>query len=294
MGETLTSLLAHGSRSFSFEFFPPADQAAEGRLWDAIRALERLKPTFVSVTYGAGGSTRDRTVRITREIAQHTDLATVAHLTCVGASRDEVRAIAGQYMAAGIENVLALRGDPPGGPQAPWQTHTDGLDHADQLVELLVSLGDFSVGVAAFPDGHPSSSGNFSQDIEVLIRKAELGAQFAITQFFFDVTKWVRLVDALRSRNCEIPIIPGVMPVTSVRQLQRFAELQGTPLPSTMVARFERIADDPVAVRALGVEIAAELSQQLLDQGAPGIHFFTLNASTATREVFELITGVDA
>ena len=291
MGANLAQLLAAGERSFSFEFFPPADAEGEERLWSAIRSLERLRPTFVSVTYGAGGSTRDRTVRITREISSHTDINAVAHLTCVGSSVDDLRGIAGQYMAAGIENVLALRGDPPGGPSAPWQVHPGGLNHADQLVELLKSLGELCVGVAAYPNGHPASGGDFDRDVDALVKKAEAGAQFAITQFFFESESWVRLVKAARDRGCTIPIIPGIMPVTSVKQLKRFAELQGSSLPEQMVKRFDAIADDPNAVRDLGVEIAAELCRELLAADAPGIHFFTLNASTATKEVFEMIHG---
>lgn len=289
MGASLAQLLGSGQRSFSFEFFPPADQAGEDRLWESIRSLERLRPTFVSVTYGAGGSTRDRTVRMTREIGQHTTIPTVAHLTCVGSTVEQLRTIAGQYIAAGIDNVLALRGDSPSGPTAPWVSQPDGLDHADQLVELLHSVGDFCVGVAAFPDGHPASGGNFAQDVDVLVRKAEAGAEFAITQFFFNVKSWMKLVEEVRARGCTIPIIPGIMPVTNVKQLQRFAQLQGSPLPAEMVERFERVASDPVSVRALGVEIAAQMSRELLDAGAPGIHYFTLNASTATQEVYELI-----
>lgn len=287
----LDAVLASGQRTFSFEFFPPADEAGEERLWESLRSLESLRPTFVSVTYGAGGSTRDRTVRITREIATHTQLPAVAHLTCVGATRDEIRHIAGSYMAAGINNVLALRGDPQGGPGAPWTSTPNGLDHADQLVELLGGLGDFAIGVAAFPDGHPASGGDFARDVDVLIRKCALGASFAISQFFFSVDKWQRLVDALSARGCDLPIIPGIMPVTNVGQIKRFAELSGAALPAELVARFDAIADDPMAVRSLGIEVATQLSQQLLDAGAPGLHFYTLNASTATREIYANLSG---
>jgi methylenetetrahydrofolate reductase (NADPH) len=288
----LDAVLASGQRTFSFEFFPPADEAGEERLWESLRALESLRPTFVSVTYGAGGSTRDRTVRITREIATHTQLPAVAHLTCVGATLEEIRHVAGSYIAAGINNVLALRGDPSGGPSAPWASTPGGLDHADQLVELLGSLGEFAIGVAAFPDGHPASGGDVAKDIEVLARKCDLGASFAITQFFFEVEKWQRLVDALDRRGCSLPIIPGIMPVTNVRQIKRFAELSGAALPTSLVERFERVADDPAAVRALGVEVATQMCEELLEAGAPGLHFYTLNASTATREIYENLSSV--
>lgn len=282
----LHSMLESGQRSFSFEFFPPADAAGEERLWSSLRALESLRPTFVSVTYGAGGSTRDRTVRITREIATHTDLPAVAHLTCVGATREQIRQVAASYVDAGIINVLALRGDPEGGPTAPWRHTPGGVDHADELVELLGTLADFSIGVAAFPDGHPASAGDRGRDIDVLVRKWERGAKFAITQFFFEAEKWMRLVEDLDARGCTMPVIPGIMPVTNVRQLQRFAELSGTALPPALASRFEHVADDPIAVREIGVEVATALCQRLLAEGAPGLHFYTLNASTATREVY--------
>jgi methylenetetrahydrofolate reductase (NADPH) len=287
----LSQILASGQRSFSFEFFPPADEEGEARLWQALRALEAIRPTFVSVTYGAGGSTRDRTVRITREIATHTQLPSVAHLTCVGSTVDEIRYIAGTYMAAGITNVLALRGDPQGGPTAQWSSTPGGLDHADQLVELLHTLGDFSIGVAAFPDGHPATGGDRQRDIDVLARKADLGASFAVTQFFFEVEKWMRLVDDLAERDCYLPIIPGIMPVTNVKQIKRFAELSGAALPPDVIARFERVADRPSDVRALGVELATHMCSELLDAGAPGLHFYTLNASTATQEIYRNLVG---
>ena len=282
---TLRELLAAGGRSFSFEFFPPKDDAAEVALWAAIRRLEPLAPLFVSVTYGAGGSTRDRTVRITARIGAETTLTPVAHLTCVGASRADLRRVVGEYAGAGVHTVLALRGDPPGGPGTAWTPHPGGLDHADDLVRLVRELGSFSVGVAAFPDGHPESP-DLEQDARVLAMKADAGAEFAITQFFFTADAYFRLLERAAAHGCTIPVIPGIMPVTNVGQLERFALLSGTPVPDPMVRRLREVADDPRAVRAVGVELAEQLCRRLLDGGAPGLHFYTLNRSTATQEVF--------
>jgi methylenetetrahydrofolate reductase (NADPH) len=282
---TVAARLASGERSFSFEFFPPKDDAGEAVLWQAIRRLEPLNPTFVSVTYGAGGSTRDRTTRITAAIARETTLTPVAHLTCVGASRAELRQVIGGYADAGVRTVLALRGDPPGGPGSPWTAHPEGLDYAVDLVRLVRGISRFTVGVAAFPDGHPESP-HLDHDAEVLARKADAGAAFAVTQFFFDPAVYFRLVERLAALGCSLPVIPGIMPVTNIKQIQRFAQLSGTPLPPSVVDRLDAVRDDPDAVRRVGVEIATELSRTLLDGGAPGLHFYTLNRSTATLEVF--------
>ncbi len=289
---TVRELLAGGGRSFSFEFFPPRSDDGERSLWQALRELEPLHPTFVSVTYGAGGSTRDRTVRMTAQIAAETTLTPVGHLTCVGASRTELRSVVGSYAAAGVRTVLALRGDPPGGVGSPWVSHPQGLQHADELVTMLRSLGDFSIGVAAFPDGHPESLG-LDADARVLARKAELGADFAITQFFFDVRGYFDLVERAERFGAAIPIIPGIMPVTDVRQIRRFAELSGTSLPTGLLDRLTAVVDDPEAVRGVGVEFATQLCSALLDGGAPGLHFYTLNRSTATREIYQAL-GISA
>jgi methylenetetrahydrofolate reductase (NADPH) len=284
--DTLQTLLASGQRSFSFEFFPPKDDAAEAVLWDAVRRLESLHPTYVSVTYGAGGSTRERTTRIVEQIAEHTTLTPVAHLTCVGSSVAELRRVIADYAAAGIRNVLALRGDPPGGPAAAWERHPEGLNYATDLVQLVRSLGSFCIGVAAFPDVHPASE-SLEADARVLAMKADAGAQFAVTQFFFRPEPYFRLVERARAHGCEMPIIPGIMPVTNVKQIKRFAELSGAPMPAEVTDRLQAVADDPAAVRAVGVELATELSSTLLEGGAPGLHFYTLNRSTATLEVFD-------
>ena len=275
--------------TYSFEFFPPKDVEGEERLWAAMSQLESIAPDFISVTYGAGGSTRDRTIRITSEITARTHIPTVAHLTCVGSTRDELIEILGKYRDAGIKSILALRGDPTGGPRAPWTPTPNGLSHADELVTLAAEFGGFTIGVAAFPDGHPASNGDFSRDIEVLIEKERRGATFATTQFFFEVDKWQSLVDKLEAKGSSLPIIPGILPVTNVKQLNRMAELSGTPIPASVSEAFTKVEDSPEDVRKLGVDIATKLCQELLEAGAPGLHFYTMNTSTATREIYSQI-----
>jgi methylenetetrahydrofolate reductase (NADPH) len=272
---------------YSFEFFPPKDLAGEERLWQALSALAPLEPDFVAVTYGAGGGTRDLTIRVTSEITARTNIPTLAHLTCVGSTRDELIEILDRYKESGIKSILALRGDPVGGPRAPWTPVEGGLTYADELISLAREHSDFTIGVAAFPDGHPNSGGSFEKDIDVLIKKESLGASFATTQFFFEVDKWKRLVDSLAARGSNLPIIAGVLPVTNVKLLTKMAELGGTPIPDSIAARFAAVEDNPDDVRKLGVEIALDLCNDLIDAGVPGIHFYTMNSSTATSEIFE-------
>jgi len=281
---SIPRMLAEQRPSISFEFFPPKDDASEAVLWEAIRRLERVRPDFVSVTYGAGGTTQDRTVRVTERIARETTLTPLAHLTCVNASVAQLRQVVGQYAAAGVRSILALRGDPPGNVRGPWVAHPEGLDHADDLVRLVRGLGDFTVGVAAFPDVHPESP-DLEHDVEVLVRKHEAGASFAVTQMVFDADSYLRLRDAVAAR-CDLPITPGLMPVTNVKQIARMSELMGTPLPPAVVGRLDAVADDAQAVREVGVEIATELAERMLAEGAPGLHFITMNRSTATLEVY--------
>ncbi len=285
---SLSDVLRAGERSFSFEFFPPKTDAGEHQLWQTVRELEALHPTFVSVTYGAGGSTRDRTVRLTRAIRQDTTVVPVAHLTCVAASRDDLRSVVAEYADAGIADVLALRGDPPGGPGGEWVPHEEGLDHAVDLVALLKDLGNFTVGVAAFPEGHPEASG-LDQDVAVLRAKQDAGADYAVTQFFFDAADYFRLRDRATAAGVRIPIIPGIMPVTNVRQIERFAQLSGAEFPEGLARRFHQVAHDPEAVRQLGISVATEMCQKLLAGDAPGLHFYTLNRSPATREIYSAL-----
>jgi methylenetetrahydrofolate reductase (NADPH) len=272
--------------TYSFEFFPPKDVEGEERLWTAMSQLESIAPDFISVTYGAGGSTRDRTIRITSEITARTSIPTVAHLTCIGSTRDELLEILSKYREAGIKSILALRGDPTGGPRAPWVATPGGFSHADELVTLAAEFGGFTIGVAAFPDGHPASGGDFSRDVDVLIEKERRGASFATTQFFFEAEKWKSLVDKLSAKGSTLPIIPGILPVTNVKQLNRMAELSGTPIPAHVSAAFAKYENNPEDVHKLGVEIATKLCQELLEAGAPGLHFYTMNTSSATREIY--------
>ena len=271
--------------TFSFEFFPPKDDAAAAELWEAIRRLEKVSPSFVSITYGAGGGTRDRTIRLTQRVLEETSLTPLAHLTCVGHSVAELRNIVGHYAAVGVRNLLALRGDPQGRLGQPWTAHPEGLDHADELVSLVKGLGDFTVGVAAFPDGHPEST-DVCEDAETLIRKERAGAEFAVTQMVFDVDHYFRLRDELARRGSRMPVVPAIMPITNSRQVIRMAELAGQPMPSAVTDRIARHEDDAAGVRAEGIAIAAESATRLLDEGAPGIHFITMNRSPATLEVF--------
>ncbi len=269
----------------SVEFFPPKDEAGVARLWSASSALESISPDFISVTYGAGGSTRDRTIQITKEITQRTGRNTVAHLTCVGSTKAELIEILAQYKSAGIKTILALRGDPVGGPTSPWVTTPGGFDHSDQLVELAMSQGGFEVGVAAFPDSHPASGGDFNRDIDVLIRKEELGASFATTQFFFDSAKWETLVSKLQARGSKLPVIAGILPVTNVKQLQRMSELTGAQIPANIEKTFGAIADDADAVKKVGIELATKMCQELISLKVPGLHFYTMNTSDATLQI---------
>ncbi|MFN2557609.1 MAG: methylenetetrahydrofolate reductase [NAD(P)H] [Nitriliruptorales bacterium] len=283
----IAELVAQG-RTVSFEFFPPKTDEGERNLRETLRTLEPLRPSFVSVTYGAGGSTRDRTHRIVVDVLRHTSMTPMAHLTCVGHQRQDLVDILQRYKDAGVENILALRGDPP--RDQPNMTAGD-LRYSIELVELVRELGDFSVGIAAHPEGHPQAR-DLGSDRHYLAAKLQ-AADFGITQFFFRARDYLDMIEDLVRLGVDKPVIPGIMPVTNVKQVHRFAELSGAAFPPDLADRLYAVADDPDEVRRIGVEVATQLCERLLAEGAPGLHFYTLNRSTATREIYANL-GLDA
>ncbi len=266
-------------RTVSFEFFPPKSDAAQAQLVRTLRELETLEPSFVSVTYGAGGSTRERTHDLVVGMLRTTTLTPMAHLTCASHSRLDLAEILVRYRRAGVENLLALGGDPSSEPEAaPTELAT-----ADELVELVQAIGGFSVGVAAHPELHPRSPDRSSDRRHLAAKLAK--ADFAITQFFFRAEDYLRLRDDLAGLGCTKPVIAGIMPILSLKAVSRMAQLSGAEVPREVVERIAAAGEDPEDVRRAGVEVATELCQALLEEGVPGLHFYTLNQSTATREI---------
>ena len=277
---------------FSFEFFPPKDDAGEAKLRATLSELRELEPAFASVTYGAGGSTRDRTLAITKWLKTDLGIEAMAHLTCVGASADELRGTLGDLESAGIENVLALRGDPPAG-QTEWTPHPEGLRYSAELIDLVrTDFPDFGIGAAAFPEVHPAAVDALS-DLQYLKAKVDRGAGFLITQLFLDNEAYFRFVDAARFAGVEVPILPGIMPITSYAQIKRISELGGGNIPPALLRELEKRADDPESVAELGVAYATLQCAELLAHGAPGIHFYTLNRSPATRAILTALKLLD-
>ena len=280
----ISQLLANGRPLFSFEFFPPKDQAAAVALMEVVRNLQSLKPDFVSVTYGAGGSTRSKTLELVARIKHDIGIETVAHLTCVGHSKAEIRAILGELRDHGIENILALRGDPPRGETA-FTPHPDGFRHANELAEEIARQG-FCFGVAGYPEKHPEAR-SLDEDLLHLKRKVETGASFVTTQLFFENSRYLDFVAKARAIGIRCPILPGIMPVTNFAQIQRFISLCGASLPPQLRGDLEGVQADAEAVTRVGISHAAAQCRELLQRRAPGIHFYTLNKSRATREILE-------
>lgn len=287
--DSIGHMLARGWLSFSFEFFPPNDATGQQVLWQSIKDLEPLRPTFVSVTYGAGGATRDRTLEITRRIVAETTMLPMAHLTCVGSTIEDLRKVLADLYEAGVRNVLALRGDPPGGPHTEWMPVENGLTYASDLVALIRDLGGFSTGVAAFPEGHVSATG-LDHDVAVLKAKQDNGAEFAVTEMVLRVSDYQGLVERSRAAGVTIPIVPGIMPILNLRSMQRMVEMSGREMPQEVLARIMPLQEHPEALRAEGIAISTELCDALLRVGAPGLHFYTLNRSKATCEIFSALT----
>lgn len=268
---------------FSFEFFPPRDDAGVDALFETVASLKPLGPAFVSVTYGAGGSTRGKTVAITRRIKREAGIEAMAHLTCVGHSQDEIGQLLDEYEAAGIENVMALRGDPPKGDHT-FVPHPQGFSHADQLIAFIRQRKDFCIGGAGYPEVHPEAV-SAEEDLRNLKRKVDAGCDFVATQLFFDEQDYFDFVSRARAAEIQAPIIPGVMPVTNIAQIKRFTQMCGARIPDPLLARLDAVAGDPEAVVEVGIEHATRQCLALLRGGAPGIHFYTLNRSLSTRKI---------
>jgi methylenetetrahydrofolate reductase (NADPH) len=266
----------------SFEFFPPKTEAAEANLWSAVERLAPLKPDFVSVTYGAGGSTRDRTHACLRKLIEETSLMPAAHLTCVAASKDDVDSVIDAYQAAGIRHIVALRGDMP--DMGAFAAHADGYSGSVELVEAIAARGGFEISVSAYPEKHPESK-SIEHDIDLLKAKIDAGASRAITQFAFDTQVFLRYRDALLKANIDIPILPGIMPTTNFKGARRMASLCGASVPDSLIAKYDGLEDDLAARKIVAAEVAAEQCKTLLDEGFNDIHFYTLNQADLAFDV---------
>lgn len=278
----LSDILANASKPLiSCEFFPPKTNKGEANLWKCLHELEAIHPAYISVTCGAGGSTRDRTRRIVCRIRKETGISPVAHLTCVGANRNDLAALLDEYMHAGIENILALRGDPPEGMDH-FEAAAGGLEHASDLIAFIREQNGFSIGCATYPEGHPESKGGVADDIRFLKLKQDHGADAAVTQYFFDNDAFFKFRDAATESGVTVPIIPGIMPITNFEQIVRFSSMCGATIPGWLHEKMDSVQGDPDAVKKLGIALATKQCRELLDAGVPGLHFYTLNKSEAT------------
>jgi methylenetetrahydrofolate reductase (NADPH) len=287
----ISDALATQRPFFSFEFFPPKDDAGSRALFEAIETLRPLRPAFVSITYGAGGSTRARTVSLAKRIAEEIGLTVVAHVTCVGASRAELRALFDDLARAGIENVLALRGDPP--PGRPFEAPSGGFAHASDLIAMLRRNYDFCVGAACYPEKHPEAQ-SLEDDLAHLKLKVEAGAEFLVSQLFFDNAYFFDFERRASAAGIDVPILPGLMPITDFRQIQRFVALCGASIPPKLRVEMEARKGDAKAVEDLGVAYASMQALELLQSGVPGAHFYTLNRSPATRAIVSALLAASA
>ena len=288
----IRDLLNQGTPSFSFEFFPPKTDEAFDTLMETIRELQKLHPTFVSVTYGAGGSTRRRTIDVVAKAKGELGQESMAHLTCVGSTEEELRDVLDELRRQGIENVLPLRGDPPAGTDV-FEKTAGGFGYANELVSFIKENYDFCLGVAGYPEGHQEAD-DFDTDLANLKLKVDAGADFVITQMFFDNRFYFDFVVQARAIGIDVPLIPGIMPILNLGQIQRFTQMCGASIPEKLLERLEAIKEDAEAVRQCGVEHAAQQCRELLEGGVPGIHFYTLNRSTSTRDIFENLKAIGA
>ncbi|MBF0444638.1 MAG: methylenetetrahydrofolate reductase [NAD(P)H] [Magnetococcales bacterium] len=274
------------SKTFSLEFFPPNTAEAEAKLWDVISKFSEYNPSFISITYGAGGGNRERTVEFTCRVKQDTKLSTVAHLTCVGDNEEELSRILDRYQSQGINTILALRGDIP--KEAP-KNKKGVFPYADHFVSFIHDrYPDFKIGVAAYPEVHPEAKDS-ATDMVNFKKKVDAGADFAITQFFFKNKDYHEFVAECRRQDINIPIIPGIMPITDFKQINKLSQLCGSQLPIWIAQKMEQLKDDPEAMLDFGIDVAAKQSQDLLDNGAPDLHFFTMNRTPAVLKILERI-----
>ena len=273
------------SPAFSFEFFPPKDEEGVERLFQTISELKAYSPAYVSVTYGAGGSTRRLTVDLVRRIKHEVGIEAMAHLTCVGALPDEIAAVLDQLVESGIDNVIALRGDPPRGAAA-FVRPEGGFAYGSELLAFIRARYDFCIAAACYPEGHHEAPDR-ATDLQHLKRKVDAGADFLVTQLFFDNADYFAFVDRARAAGIDLPIVAGIMPITNLSQIKRFTAMCGASIPRAWLARLEEAGNDAEAVRAIGVEHATAQCRELVARGVPGVHFSTLNRSTATREILE-------